>query len=260
MGYTLGSLSVFLLSQLFFSLLGTTPAGSFLFAQMNKMLMGTVTLGLGNASIFIIVYLGILLFCYMKQIDSDYELGKFAIYLPFAVWSCFFVFSESSPYWIILITPYFALMACQNTKLLKVNLLLDALSGIGLVLAQNLFFPWVFSYKWIMSLMPFSKIFHPIPEMIQENNLLLLADEATIQSFTNTFGLPVCLGIFAFANLALMYLNFPKANRTMAENKKNINDFSEELTVERSVIWLRFLSGFGVCMVPFFFFLLDMWV
>lgn len=260
LGYTIGSLSVFLVSQIFFSLLGTTPAGSFLFAQMNKMLMGTVTLGLGNASIFIMVYLGILLFCYMKHIDSDYELGKFAIYLPFAVWSCFFVFSESSPYWIILLTPYFALMACQNTKLLKVNLLLDALSGIGLVLAQNLFFPWVFSYEWIMALMPFSKIFHPIPEMIQENNLLLLADEATIQSFTNTFGLPVCLGLFAFANLALMYLNFPKANRTMAENKKNINDFSEELTVERSVIWLRFLSGFGVCMVPFFFFLLDMWV
>ena len=60
--YTIGSMSIFLASQILFTVLGTTPAGSFLFAQMNKMLMGTVDLGLGNASLFIIVYLGILLF------------------------------------------------------------------------------------------------------------------------------------------------------------------------------------------------------
>ena len=85
--YTICSLSVFVGSQLIFTLLGTTPAGSFLFAQMNKMLMGTVTLGLGNASLFVIAYLVILLFCYLKQADTDYELQRLCVYIPFVVWA-----------------------------------------------------------------------------------------------------------------------------------------------------------------------------
>lgn len=256
--YTLGSMSIFLASQILFTVLGTTPAGSFLFAQMNKMLMGTIDLGLGNASLFIIVYLGILLFCYLKQIDSTYELQRFSTYIPFAVWTAFFVFSESSPYWIILITPYFALMVCQNTALLKVNLWLDTFAGIGLILAQNLFFPWVFSYKWVMPLMPFAKIVQPIETMVQENNLAILGNEESLDVFTNTFGLPLTLALFAFSMLALVILNFPRKKETEANISVGINDFSAPLPVERSVIWFRYAAGTGVCMVPLFFYLLDM--
>lgn len=258
-GYTVCSLSVFILSQLIFTLLGTTPTGSFLFAQMNKMLMGTVTLGLGNASLFVILYLALLLFCYLKDMDSTYELQRFGVYIPFVVWAFFFVFSESSPYWIILITPYFALMVCQNVKLLKINLWLDTFAGAGLILAQNLFFPWVFSYKWLMPLMPFAKWIHPIEQMVQENNLSVLADEETINTFTNTFGLPLTLGLFAFSMLALVILNFPKKQEIEQHNSNGNTDFSAPLTVERSVIWFRFAAGFFVCLIPFFFYLLD-WI
>lgn len=257
--YTLGSMSVFLLSQILFTLLGTTPAGSFLFAQMNKMLMGTIDLGLGNASLFIIVYLGILLFCYLKQIDTDYELQRFSTYIPFTVWAAFFVFSESSPYWIILITPYFALLVCQNISLLKVNLWLDTIAGVGLILAQNLFFPWVFSYKWLMPLMPLAKILHPIDTMIQENNLSILGNEESLKLFTNTFGLPLTLALFAFSMLALVVLNFPRKKQTEANLSAGINDFSQSLPVERSVIWFRYAVSAGVCMIPFFFYLFD-WI
>lgn len=257
--YTICSLSVFVGSQLIFTLLGTTPAGSFLFAQMNKMLMGTVTLGLGNASLFVIAYLVILLFCYLKQADTDYELQRLCVYIPFVVWAFFFVFSESSPYWIILITPYFALMVCQNVKLLKINLWLDAFAGIGLLLAQNLFFPWVFSYKWLMPLMPFAKIIHPIENMVQENNLSVLGNEEMIETFTNTFGLPLSLGIFAFSMLALVVLNFPRKQDILKETSCGVTDCSAELTVERSVIWFRFVCGVFVCLIPFLFYLMD-WI
>lgn len=257
--YTICSMSVFLASQILFTLLGTTPAGSFVFAQMNKMLMGTIDLGMGNASLFLIVYLGILLFCYLKQTNNDYELQRFSTYIPFTVWAVFFVFSESSPYWIILITPYFALMVCQNTALLKVNLWLDAFAGIGLILAQNLFFPWVFSYKWLMPLMPFAKLVHPINIMVQENNLAILGSEESLDLFTNTFGLPLTLALFAFAMTALVILNFPRKKQTEAALASGICDFSDPLCVERSVIWFRFAASAGVCMVPFFFYLLD-WI
>lgn len=258
-GYTLGCLSLFLGTQIVFTLLGTTPAGSFLFAQMNKMMMGTLTTGLGNASIFIMIYLAILLFCYLRKVDNDYEEKLLATYVPFVVWAAFFVFSESSPYWIILVTPYFALMVCENLKYFKVNLWLDMLAAVGLILAQNLFFPWVFSYKWLMALMPFAKIIHPIENMVQENNLGFLGSEESLTTFTNTFGLPLCLGIFAFAMLALIILNYPtKAGiaKAVAEGKDH---FKEEPLVERSVIWLRFGVSAGVCLIPFFFYLLN-WI
>lgn len=257
--YTLCSLSVFIVSQLIFTLLGTTPTGSFLFAQMNKMLMGTVTLGLGNASLFVMLYLALLLFCYLKQIDNTYEFQRFGVYIPFVVWALFFVFSESSPYWIILITPYFALMVCQNVKLLKINLWLDTFAGIGLILAQNLFFPWVFSYKWLMALMPFAKWIHPIEQMVQENNLFVFANEEAITTFTNTFGLPLTLGLFAFSMLALIILNFPKNQEITEQLSHGNTDFSAPLVVERSVIWFRFAAGFFVCLIPFFFYILD-WI
>lgn len=257
--YTICSMSIFLLSQILFTLLGTTPAGSFLFAQMNKMLMGTIDLGLGNASLFIIVYLGILLFCYLKKIDSDYELQRFSTYIPFTVWAAFFVFSESSPYWIILITPYFALLVCQNVSLLKVNLWLDAFAGVGLILAQNLFFSWVFSYKWLMPLMPFAKLIHPLDTMVQENNLAILGNEESLEVFTNTFGLPLTLALFAFSMIALVVLNFPRKKQTEAHLSAGISDFSTPLQVERSVIWFRYAVSAGVCMVPLFFYFLD-WI
>lgn len=257
--YTLGCLSLFLGTQILFTLLGTTPAGSFLFAQMNKMMMGTLTTGLGNASIFIMIYLAILLLCYLRTVDNDYELKLLAVYVPFVVWAAFFVFSESSPYWIILITPYFSLMVCENISRFKVNLWLDTLAGIGLILAQNLFFPWVFSYKWLMPLMPFAKLVHPINTMVQENNLSILGEEEVLTTFTTTFGLPMCLGIFAFAMLALIILNYPSKTsikKTVTEKQDN---FSTELHVERSVIWLRFAASVGVCLIPFFFYLLN-WI
>lgn len=258
-GYTLGCLSVFLGTQILFTLLGTTPAGSFLFAQMNKMMMGTLTTGLGNASIFIMIYLAILLFCYLRKSDSDYELQLLAIYVPFVVWAMFFVFSESSPYWIILVTPYFALMVCQNLRYFKVNLWLDMLAGAGLILAQNLFFPWVFSYQWLMPLMPFAKAIHPLEKMVQENNLSILGNEETLTTFTNTFGLPLCLGIFAFAMLGLVVLNYPAKAAVAKAVAEGEDHFKADPLVERSVIWLRFGISVGVCLIPFFFYLLN-WV
>ena len=148
-------------------------------------------------------------------------------------------------------------MVCQNTSLLKVNLWLDALAGIGLILAQNLFFPWVFSYKWLMPLMPFAKIVHPIETMVQENNLAILGTEESLDVFTNTFGLPLTLALFAFAMIVLVVLNFPRKKETEANLAAGIDNFSAPLQVERSVIWLRYAAGAGVCMVPFFFYLLD---
>ncbi|MBQ4529115.1 MAG: hypothetical protein IJA36_00675 [Lachnospiraceae bacterium] len=255
--YTIASMGIFILSQLLFTIIGATPAGSFLFAQVNKFLIGTIPVGLGNASLFIICYLAILLFCYMKNCSTEYELRRFSIYVPFVVWAAFLVFSETSPYWIILIAPYFTLMACQNTSILKLNLLLEGFAGAGLILAQNLFFPWVFSYKWLMALMPFSKIFHPIEKMVQENNLSILGDEKTLTTFTNTFGLPLTLALFAFSMISLVVLNFPWKKQIEEAAQNGVSDFSEELSVERSVVWFRFALGCGVCLVPFFFYFLD---
>ena len=105
--------------------------------------------------------------------------------------------------------------------------------------------------------MPLAKIVHPIETMVQENNLAILGNEESLDVFTNTFGLPLTLALFAFSMLALVILNFPRKKETQANLTAGITDFSAPLKVERSVIWFRYAAGAGVCMVPLFFYLLD---
>ena len=106
--------------------------------------------------------------------------------------------------------------------------------------------------------MPFAKLFHPIEHMIQENNLAILGNEESLATFTNTFGLPLTLALFSFAMIALVVLNFPRKTQTEEACQKGIYDFSTELQIERSVVWFRFALGCGVCLIPFFFYLLDL--
>lgn len=251
-GYTLCSMSISLIFQILFTLLGTTPTGSFLFSMANKLMIGTIPAGLGNASLFVGFYLLLCIFCYLKKTDSKEEHNRFAVYLPFAVWAFFLMFAEVNPYWAILITPFFPLVIFQNKERFKVSLLIETAATTALILAQNFFFPWVFSYKWIMGLMPFAKLIHPIPRMVQENNLAVLG-AADLDTSIRVFGMPLALGIFLFSMAALLVLNFPTKRSIEADKGCN-------LVIERSVLWCRLACGAGICMLPMAFYFLDLFL
>lgn len=250
LAYAICGMSISLVFQVIFTLLGTTPTGSFLFSMANKLMTGTIPGGLGNASVFIGCYLLLCIFCYLKQTSSKEEHNRFSVYIPFAVWALFLMFAEANPYWAILITPFFPLLIFQNKAYFKVSLFIETAAAAALILAQNFFFPWVFSYKWIMGLMPFAKLIRPIPKMVQENNLSVLG-AADLDTSIRVFGMPLALGIFIFGMIALLVLNFP--------TKRSIEaDKSCCLVIERSVLWCRLLCGAGICMLPMAFYFLDL--
>lgn len=258
--YGFYSMSIFLAWQVFALLLGITSTSSFMLSMMNKLMDGNIRAGIGNASLFIGFYLLLCIYCYLHKTDSKEEHNRFSVYIPFVVWGLFFMFCSANPYWTILITPYFAILVFMNGRFFKVSLLIEGIAAAAFILAQNFVYYWCFSYKWIMPVMPLSKLIKPIPEMIQENNLAVLG-LTDVQQTVDGLVLPLLLGIYVFAMLALFLLHFPGKIPLLQDNKGKVPTASEAPPViERSVIWFRMAAGIGVCLIPIGFYLLDLFI
>ncbi len=179
----------------------------------------------GYASLFIVAYVIICVFCYMKQLKSKDDFNKYAIYIPFVVFSAFFTFVNFHPYWIIYLTPFFTLILFKNGKYFKVNMLIDIAFNIASLFTITNNYTACFGAKQVDGML-ISKIFGA-------QNL----NRVKYESLSNVYAafqlkkyLPAFYGVFLAALICMVIINLPK-----------FNDKNQKIEIERSAVILRML-------------------
>ncbi|ADO38800.1 EpsG family protein [Eubacterium callanderi] len=172
---------------------------------------------------FVVVFVGICIFSYIRHCDSKYEIGKVAVYISLVVFYAFLAFVPFNPYWMVLVTPYSVLAIFLNPKYLKINILLDSVIGFILVWLSTLINYWVFSVG-MMNNMLLSHIFMPNYQ-IRFYNLRELIQSLDLEKFSNFL-----VAILIACIIAFIILNYPKRENIFQTNNEKI---------ERSMVWLR---------------------
>lgn len=189
----------------------------------NVLNYSNVKIGYGLASTFITIYALICLYCYLKELKNDEERYKLVIYIPFITYLILFVFILAHPYWLIYIVPFLTIILFQNPKYFKVNLLLDMILSGSAIIVQTLSFSWCFSFKQLKYMLLSVLFPHKDLSVLRYPTIISLIEGRNIEGLKYLFN-----GLFLFAVIALIYLNYPKKD-------------SSTIKIERSVIWTRML-------------------
>lgn len=101
-----------------------------------------------SSSIFIFAFVLVCLFCYLKKTPEQEEIGRWALYVSLLGLAVFFMTSLTHPQWSLLLFPFVELLiCCSEEKHMRVGLLLETVFSFGLLLAQIIYYYWVFNVK-----------------------------------------------------------------------------------------------------------------
>lgn len=182
--------------------------------------------GVEPIPVFIALYIAICIWCYIKHADRKDE-KDYGIYLPLAVLLVMFLFIPFYPYWIVLVSPFAAIVIMRNDRAIKVNILLDTIGGISMFFVCANVYLWIYSTK-IMDTMAAGILF---PKSGTANakykTIFELMDHFGITQFT-----PAFMAAFVVCYTAILVINRPGA-------KLNLKAFGTR--IERSVMWSRFI-------------------
>lgn len=197
---------------------------SFSDVMTEQLQFSDLELGIGKFSVFIGCVVAICIWAYTKKVE-DKERKQFVIYIPFFVFSLMFAFFAFYPYWIVLLAPFTVLCIVTSPKYLKLNILLESLSGITGFLCCAMRYWWIYSQDTLRTLM-ISKIidFENCNRKYTSINQIL--QEYGIDKYQNAI-----YTVFVISLLALVILNFPR--------KKENDTVLEYEIVEHSVLFVR---------------------
>ena len=132
--YLLIGLSGVIVSNLLFTnspAFGT--AKDFAGGMIDRFFVSGINTAYGILSYFIILFLGICVFAYLKQVKDRYEYIQWATYIPLAVYSLFFMFILWHPQWAILLVPFLVLSMFINNNN-KISIILNIIISIAYLL------------------------------------------------------------------------------------------------------------------------------
>jgi hypothetical protein len=235
LGYVLVSISFTAIQKLYFAFDPAMKSGQDYSSGLviSKLFNNQLQLGLQTIYIYIFAFLGLCIFCYVKNISNKDELNKFSIYIPFASLTLLFVFTPANPYWLILMTPYFPIMIFLNPRYLKINLILDTILSSSMIIVQSVIYFICYQIKTIEPMI--------MPRLFGEVYTLAkpLSAKDLYVKYLPDYGISLLITMFTVCLIAMLILNFPRKETDLAE-----------IVIERSVIWSRLFVCAGVCYVP----------
>ena len=196
--------------------------------MLSRLLTNGINVNFGNASLFCISMVAICVFCYFKDLNSNNERNKFSIYIPLLVFSTFFIFVNFHPYWIILLTPFLAIIFFQNMRYFKINIILETVFSIIFIIITMITYYWCYGPLVIERMI--------LPRLIGST----YGTETKIQFAGNILVrlggqklMPFLLAVFVSSIIAILYINFPR--------KSSDNIREEDNNIEWGLLFFRLL-------------------
>ena len=169
---------------------------------------------------------------------NDEERKKYTLWLALAGYSCFFLFYPCNFYWYVLLAPFMTLVAWNNRKFKKFNILLDTLYGFLMGFYFCYKQGWVFLGKRMYSYLFLKEygvnVYNNALQYFMQNILHL-----DLESF-----MPIVYGIAYACIIVFLIINFPG---WPSKNEGKIERVEEgQMHVEiRNLLWLRIAILYG---------------
>lgn len=191
-----------------------------------KLLSATEGLSPWPLCLFIGAFILICFYCY--TIEWDESDLKFPVYVSFWVFASMMMLMSISDYWIILVAPFLTLCIVMNPEKLRINLILETISGIGYLL-----------FAFIYKVYPYN-----FPDLIKKLVLPHIMDTrtpdraafGTVSNFFAAYGLDrfvhAFYTVFFVGMLLLVLINRPKTGKDDADDQTLWKK-------EAPLLWLR---------------------
>ncbi len=223
--FAIGIVGYILCNVLFMGSPAFTEAKTFTSNMFDRFFLAGIPSFSGIISLFILIFMGVCLYCYNKKIDvnNKYECGSYTIYIGLIIYSSFFMFVLWHPQWVILLVPFLilSLMISENKK--SSIILLSVLSAGYILVTLNNFPNNVDESLVNLGLLP--QIFdHRIfgGELIKKLNEI------------EYLNLNVYTTLFAGCLLLNLIDKYP-SDKKISNNKKIIN---KDFELDRGYVWL----------------------
>lgn len=221
-----GGCSIFIISRIISTCMPyfTESSANFNEEMLTRLLTtSTLHINLGPASIFLIAYLFICIYCYIKNINDTDELNKYSIYIPFVTFLSMFLFVNCHPYWLIYTTPFFAILIFMKPEYFKVNLILDIGMSISALVSQIITYFWCFSSNQINNML--------LPLLFGNIEKKAVTISEMLAHLEINKYMPAVLAIYFATVVGMIVINKPEKEKATKSTIK----------VERSIIWSRML-------------------
>ncbi len=184
----------------------------------------------GSISIFFAAFLMVCMYCYFIKKPEETEMGRWAVYVSFMGLGVFFITSLTHPQWSLLLLPFGILLVCSDEKrYINTGLWTDTIFSTGLLLAEVIYYSWVFNVKTGIYMMA-GRFFYQGEKEAGYSIRDFLAEH--MEDFPVEYLQLIGGSIFTAGILFFLYWEHPKTSR---------NGFAElEVSVE-SIIVVRFV-------------------
>ena len=180
-------------------------------------------------NLFIVLYILILVWCYLRNYDSNEKQLHFdAVWVCFASYAAFFGLCNAYPYWSILLAPFAVLAIAISPERFYLNLLLETFGYAALVFTNMLRYTWCY-FGNTMKSMIMPRIFSGAS---YENSLIYLI---VTKLSANYLVVSVFNSVFIAAMAALAFTTFPRRS-TVSLEKWNAQSGYNDALVFRAVI------------------------
>lgn len=129
----IGVSGVIVSNLLFINSPAFNTAKDFAGGMIDRFFASGVTTSYGVLSYFLILFLGVCVFAYLKYPKEKYEYIQWATYIPLVVYSFFFMFILWHPQWAIILVPFLVLSMFINNNN-KISIILNILLSIAYIL------------------------------------------------------------------------------------------------------------------------------
>lgn len=216
--------------------------------MVERLFANDLPLWKGNIPVVVALLLGVFVFCFLKNMESEDEWKKYGIWVPMITMIAAFVSFESSTYWYIHMVPYLTIMLVMNGERSAENFLFETVGAVCCVVANMISRPWAFEINLCKDML-FDKFLGGAFVKFEEiENPLLLENLVSSSGLNRLCG---CVyGVFVVLMLTFAWINRPS----------RINVTSESVKFKQLCVfsYLRFALGAVLVVVPIGLFVINL--
>ncbi|MEI7667646.1 MAG: hypothetical protein WCI62_01450, partial [Erysipelotrichaceae bacterium] len=225
-------------SMIFSGDLAFKASGKFTLDMLKLFTNQAIPLSIGASSLFLVLIALLFIYGYYREVKSDEELNRLSVYLVFVSYAIFFAFTKSYPYWLVLITPFMALLIFLNLDKFRINRILEIAFSVSAIASQMIVYYWCFGIKTIQPML-LPKLFGEVASLPHVISTEAMVSHTSLYTLLTSLLLPMLIAVFVASLIALAVINFP---RSPLSNEKEL--------VEPSIFLHRLFIYALLCSLP----------
>lgn len=218
---------------------GSSVVGTnLLSSRMGYLFQMQYDMGVDTVAVFVLIVGLIAAYCYLQKREENYGFYYKVIYIAFTINTCFIIFTESTPYWAVLLVPWFVLMVYCGGQNRKFNILVETI-GISAFMVWHMAREAYFFYSGNCEGMLMYYLLGEPPYFVNGlSSVMQLLSQGSL-----SFAFNLCRYAFYTCMIILMAVNFPRKERQRFKRE------AAEIGM-RGLLIFRELCMVGIMLLP----------